>query len=380
MPLEPSLPFCRRVTYAAFSAVFFLLVSGLTSADELQLNPNHPTRYTVVKGDTLWDISARFLKSPWHWPKIWKINDQVSNPHLIYPGNVIVLRMVDGRPELSIEGKETGTTKEAVPSFSAAEKDSTAGTETVPNDGRTTKLSPGVHSESLDSAIPTISPSSILPYLTRPLAVDSSELAEAGYVTIGLDDRIALGNKSQFYARGLDDPAIEYYSVFRPGKAIHHPETGEFLAFEALYLGDAQLLELGDPSKLVVTQVKQEIVPSDRLLVAPRQVSAPYYYPHPPKAQVQGRIVSALNAVAELGSHSVVGISLGTREGMDEGTVLRIMRHAGKSKDPMTRKNYALPDEETGLLLVFRTYEKMSYGLVMSATQPVHLLDTVITP
>jgi len=353
--------------------IALLLISPvLTRADVVQLKPDHPERYTVVKGDTLWDISARFLKSPWHWPKIWKINDQIKNPHLIYPGDVVVFRMVDGKPELTVLRKETLPVIPAVP---RAPEEAPAAA-----DSRTVKLAPRVHSEPLEAAIPTIPPNAILPFLTRPLAVSESELDKAGYITVGLDDRIALGNGSQFYARGLTDDGPEYYHVFRPGSAIRHPDTGELLAYEALYLGDAHRLEPGDPSKLVVTQVKQEIIPTDRLLVAPKKASLPYYYPHAPKNLVEGRIVSALNAVAEIGTYAVVGISLGTREGIEEGTVLRVMRHAGTHKDPITRERYKLPDEESALVLVFRTFEKMSYALVMSSTRPVHMLDAVITP
>jgi LysM repeat protein len=361
---------------------FFLPIIALlltspahTRADQVQLAPDHPERYTVVKGDTLWDISTRFLKSPWMWPKIWKINQEIKNPHLIYPGDVIVLRMVNGQPELSVLRKET--LAPALPSLPAGAKAPEAAPAT---DGRTVKLEPQVHAEPLESAIPTIPPNAILPFLTRPLAVGENELEQAGYVAAGLDDRIALGNGSLFYARGLKDGGPEYYQVFRPGKAIHNPDTGELLAYEAVYLGNAQRLETGDPSKLVVTEVKQEIIPSDRLLAAPKKASLPYYYPHSPKTQVVGRIVSALNSVDEIGPHTVVGISLGTREGVEEGNVLRILRHAGTAKDPVTREQFNLPDETSGLLLIFRTYEKMSYALVMNATQPVHLLDTVTTP
>jgi hypothetical protein len=147
-----------------------------------------------------------------------------------------------------------------------------------------------------------------------------------------------------------------------------------------MYLGDARLLDSGDPSKLVVTAVKQEIVPTDRLLASPKKAALPYYYPHAPKTKVEGKVVSALNAVGEIGPYAVIGISLGTREGIEEGTVLRIMRHVGTHKDPVTRERYQLPDEESALVLVFRTYEKVSYALVMTATRPVRLMDTVITP
>jgi len=357
----------------------FLTTASLARADEVQIKPDHPERYTVVKGDTLWDISTRFLKSPWHWPKIWKINDQIKNPHLIYPGDVIVFRMVDGKPELSVLRKET-VTAPGLPSLPESAKEREPAAAAAPADGRTVKLSPQVHSEALDAAIPTIPPNAILPFLTRPLVVGENELEEAGYITTGLDDRIALGNGSQFYAPRLKDESPEYYQIVRLGKPIRHPDTGELLAYEAVYLGNARRLETGDPSKLVVTDVKQEIIPTVRLVEAPKKVSLPYYYPHAPKTQVEGRIVSALNAVAEIGPLTVVGITLGTREGIEEGNVLRVMRHAGLHKDPVTRERYKLPDEESALVMVFRTYEKMSYALVMTATRPVHMLDAVITP
>jgi len=364
------------------SSFFLLIIASLlispanTRADEVQLKSDHPERYTVVKGDTLWDISTRFLKSPWMWPKIWKINQEIKNPHLIYPGDVIVLRWVDGKPELSVLRKET-VGAPGLPSLPESAKEPTT---TAPTDGRTVKLEPQVHSEPLDAAIPTIPPDAILPFLTRPLVVGEHELEEAGYITTGLDDRIALGNGSLFYARRLKDDGPEYYQVVRFGKAIRHPDTGELLAYEAVYLGNAQRLETGDPSKLVVTEVKQEIIPTDRLVEAPLKTSLPYYYPHAPKSQVEGRIVSALNAVDEIGPYAVVGVTLGTREGMEEGTVLRVMRHVGTQIDPVTHQRYKLPDEKSALVMVFRTYEKMSYALVMTATQPVHMLDTVVTP
>lgn len=363
-------------------AVLLMASPGLSRAEDVQLQPDHPERYTVVKGDTLWGISSRFLKSPWLWPKIWKINQGIKNPHLIYPGDVIVLHMVNGKPELSVLRNEI-VPSPALPSLPAAAKTAEAPTSpasAAATDQRTVKLEPQVHSEPLQTAIPTITPDVILPFLSRPLAVGKNELKEAGYVTTGLDDRIALGDGSQFYARGLKDDGTEYYQIFRPGRPIRNPDTGELLAYEAVYLGNARRLEAGDPSKLVVTEVKQEIVPTDRLLVAPKKASLPYYYPHAPKNQVKGRIVSALNSVGEIGPLTVVGISLGTREGIEEGNVLRVMRHVGTAEDPITHKNYELPDEESALIMVFRPYEKMSYALVMTATSPVHLLDTVTTP
>lgn len=357
-----------------FGAILIMLfaVPAFARADVVSLKPDHPERYTVQKGDTLWDIATRFLKSPWHWPKIWKINEQIQNPHLIYPGDVIVLRWVEGKPELTVLRREKLPLAEAPAAEPAAEAP-------APDDGRTTKLKPRVRVEPLEAAIPTIPPNAISPFLTQPLVVDEDELERAGYITVGLDGRIVLGDHSQFYARGLRVEA-EHYHVFRPGKAFRHPDTGELLGYEAIYLGDARLLEPGDPSKLEVTRVKQEIVPADRLLVSPKTAALPYYYPKAPDKPVHGRILSALNAVSEIGPYAVVAISLGEREGIEEGHVLRILRHAGEHLDPVTRELYPLPDEESGLLMVFRTFRKMSYAVVMHATRPVHVLDVVATP
>jgi hypothetical protein len=347
-----------------------VLLAAPIRADEVQIKADRPDRYTVKKGDTLWDISARFLQSPWHWARVWKINDQIKNPHLIYPGDVVLLRYVDGKPELTVLRREKMPLPEAAPGEPAPPPTPVTGID---------RLQARVHVEPLGGAVPTIPPNAILPFLTNPLAVGERELEQAGYITIGLDDRIALGDHSEFYARGVkgDD---EYYQIFRQGAPIKHPDTQEILAYEALYLGDARKLEGGDPSKLIVTSVKQEILPTDRLLASPGRAVLPYYYPSAPTRQVYGRIVTALNAVAEIGSFAVVGITLGKRDGIEEGHVLRVMRHVGKRRDPITRDNYNLPDEESALIMVFRVYDKVSYALVMSATRPVHLLDAVITP
>ena len=373
----------HRLPSGAFlSAIALIIVTALPAAaqaDVVQLREDHPDRYTVAKGDTLWDIATRFLKSPWHWPKIWKINQQIQNPHLIYPGDVIVLRFVDGQPELTL--LRTGK----LPAPAPAQKAGVVPSESVivgpaPSGISTVKLSPRVHAESLREAIPTISPSTIAPFLSQPLAVGEQDLDDAGYITVGLDNRIALGDHSEFYARGLAVDDQEFYQIFRKGNPMYDPESGELLAFEAVYLGDAIRLESGDPSKLVVTRVKQEILPSDRLLAASQNLTLPYYYPHPPESQIRGQIISALNAVAEVGPFTIVAINRGKREGIEVGHVMRIMRHVGEHQDPVSRENYRLPDEPSGLILVFRTYQKVSYALVMDATRPIHINDSVVTP
>jgi hypothetical protein len=374
------MPMSRRNLSLLAVLTTVLITATLAWADVVKLAPNHPDRYVVVKGDTLWGIATRFLQDPWRWASVWKINQQIKNPHLIYPGDVIVLTYVDGQPVLSV------LPRQQVPA-GGGETTPAAGPATEPLKepppelgSNVVKLRPQVRAEELKEAIPTISPDAILPFLTQPLVVGSRELEQAGYVTVGLDDRVALGDGSQFYARGLKDRSAEYYQIFRQGAPLKNPETNELLGYEAMYLGDAQVLREGDPAKLVVTRVKQEIVPTDRLLAEPKRASLPYYYPHAPETQVRGRILTGINGLREFGSGSIVCISLGEREGMQEGHVLRIMRFVGKLKDPVTRGFYDVPDEESGLLMVFRVYEKVSYALIMNAAQPIHLNDSVRTP
>jgi len=348
-----------------------LTAAGPAAADTVRLKPDRPERYTVVRGDTLWDIAARFLESPWHWPRVWTINPGIRNPHLIYPGDVIVLRYVDGRPELSLLRQEKLT---------PGGGDRSGGTAGTGGDLRVVRLAPRVHSEPLEQAIPTISPEVILPFLGQPLVVGERELEQAGYITVGLDGRIALGNHSEFYARGIEGEPGEHFHVFRPGPELRDPRTGEVLAYEAIYLGDAELLRAGDPAKLVVTEVRQEILPTDRLVAAPPRPPLPYYFPHAPERPIEGYVIGAQNAVGEIGSYAAVALSVGRRDGVEEGHVLRVLYRQGRHTDPLTRADYALPHEESALLLVFRTFEKVSYALVLHATRPVNLLDLVSTP
>jgi hypothetical protein len=305
---------------------------------------------------------------------------------------VIVLNWVNGKPELSVlrnekvpvvpEGQTAAPLGEAQAqpeTVAQAPKEAPLPPPHAGSTGRMQKLSPSAHGQPLGGAIPTIPPDAISPFLTQPLAVGQGELDNAAYVAVGLDDRVALGDNSEFYARGLKGED-EYYYIFRPGRPIRNPETKEILAYEAIYLGDAKLIESGDPAKMVVTRAKQEILATDRLLPAPAHVPLPYYYPSAPSTQLSGRIASALDAVAEVGTFGIVALTLGERDGVQEGNVLRVMRHVGERKDPITRRNFKVPDEESALVMVFRVYEKVSYALVLNSTQPVHVLDAVVTP
>lgn len=383
----------KNLLSAGVILALLALTAAPLSADTVDLKADHPDRYVVQKGDTLWDISARFLKDPWRWASVWTINEQIKNPHLIYPGDVILLTWVNGKPQLTVQREQqpapppTEAPAEAPPAPTEAGPptaiEEPAGT--TPSGMPVVKLKPRIHVSPIEEAIPTISPEVIAPFLTQPLAVGRRELEKSGYVAKGLDDRVALGNGSEFYARGIrnqnkgENPP-EYYQVFRKGGALVHPDTGETLAYEATYLGDARMLEPGDPSKFVVVRAKQEILPTDRLMAAPEKPALPYYYPRAPEKMVKGRILSAVNGLREFGPTTIVAISLGQRDGIEQGHVLRIMRHAGKAKDPVTGGKFKLPDEESGLLMVFRVFDKVSYAIIMDATQPIHIHDALRTP
>lgn len=372
----------------------------VTTGDQVALKADHPERYTVVKGDTLWDIAARFLNSPWQWARVWKINEQVENPHLIYPGDVILLRWVDGQPQLTRltqqkvapppppvvapveeQRKPAEWPKEEEAPVPIPKPDLDKPRITI---GDRERLQPKVRSSSREAAIPTIDPSAIGPFLTRPLVVGKTELERAGYVTIGRDNRRALGTNDEFYARGLDGDKTEYYYIFRKGRRIQSPGSRRTLGYEAIYLGEAKMLDHNkgrrDASKLIVTKAVKEILPTDRLWPAGKTPPLPYYLPHSPKKNVKGSIVLGHNQATRMGAMSVAVIDLGEVDGLEQGHVLRIWRHVGEDTDPVTGRKYNVPDEPTGLMLVFRTFKRTAYGLVMSADRPVYIHDVVTKP
>ena len=331
----------------------FLLTSCVSSwaaTTSPEMRPDHPKRYTVQQGDTLWGIAARFLKDPWRWPEIWQRNTAIKNPHLIYPGDVLVMNMVDGSPELKVLRRKV------------------------------VKLSPAIYAEPLEDAIPTIPPSAIQPFLSSPLVIEKGGLSDSGHVAIGSDGKIAMGPYSILYARGLPESDAKFYRILRPGKRFIDPVTGEFLGQQASHVGDARMLTPGETARLEVIRSHGEVSPGDRMIPAPDDIGLPYFSPSAPEYDVRGFIIDAPGGVAEVGPLSVVVISVGTRENIEPGHVLRVLRDAGQAHDPVTRETFRIPEEESGLLMVFRAFKKVSYALVMKAVRPIHVLDVVETP
>jgi hypothetical protein len=334
--------------------VFAALFAGSLYATDVALNPEHPDRYVVAKGDTLWDISAMFLRDPWLWPEVWYVNPQVENPHLIYPGDILTLVYVDGKPQLQMS----------------------RGYPTV-------NLSPQIREESLDNAIPTIPLDAIQAFLTRAIVVDKDALKEAPYVVASAGEHVITGVSDRVYVRGIDDRDNSVYDIFRPGGPYIDPDTEEVLGYEALYIGTGPIEQYGDPATLFLAETTREIRVSDRLRPADQSTPVTHFQPHAPDTDIEGHIISVIDGVTQIGQFNVVAIDLGTREGIEAGHVFRVFQRGQVIKDMVSGKRndtVRLPDEDAGLIMVFRTFEKVSFGLVMKATSAIHINDFVRTP
>ena len=333
-----------------------LCSSWVLTAGSVELNPSHPERYTVVKGDTLWDISAKFLHAPWLWPEVWHVNPQIENPHLIYPGDQILLSYRDGKPILTLQRGRP-----------------------IAQDN---KLSPEVRVSALETAIPTIPIDAIAQFLTRPYVLQQGELDSAPYVVHFLDDHIVGGAGISLYARSIEQPQPNHYAVVRPGKPYQDPETDEVLGYQATYVGNADLLRTGDPAKLLITSSEIEAVIGDRLVEVDEANPMVNFQPHAPKAMVQGRIISVLNGVSQIGQYNVVVLNKGARDGIEPGHVLEIMQGGHEIRDVVLGRGakVTLPLEDAGHLMVFRSFERVSFALIMDATKPLHVHDWVRTP
>lgn len=338
-----------RVIFGAIIPLFF---SASLLADTLKINPSHPDRYTVVKGDTLWDISGRFLQKPWKWPQLWENNPHIKNPHLIYPGDVLSFSYVDGKPRLSLT--------------------------------RNVKLSPTIRESSLEDAIPLIPADAITQFLTSPKVVNETDLANAPYVIDFAGEHLIAGAGDRIYVRSITEPESLSYTVYRQGKPYLRAGTDEILGYEAIYIADTTLETAGDPATLAINKSDSEVRIGDRLMVSSAGELALNYFPHPPETQISGSIISVLNGVSQIGQHNIVVIDRGAEDGVETGQVFDIYQRGRIVPDQFhdidETTAVQLPDEIAGELMVFRPFEKVSYALVMEATAAIHLLDKVKTP
>ena len=367
----------------SITALGFFLVSLGAIAQQAQgplaLKPDAPERYIVVPGDTLWGISQRYTDSPWRWPELWNMNkEQIRNPHLIYPGYVILLDRARG--QLSISRGESGQAESGIAGTpgtgtgTAAAETGTPGLE---------RLSPKVRSDALaKEEIPSIPPAIIEPFLKRPLVIEPDGLDRAPTIVGTQQDRVILSAGNAAYVRGIANSKEDSWYVYRKGIPLVDPDTNQTIGYEAIYLGTAQVTRPGDPATVVLSSAVQEVGPGDKLVPAGDAV-VPNYAPHAPGTQIRGRIMSiygGLNKVGEAGQYSVISFNRGRANGLEVGHVVALYSAGGTARDVTTSEKIKLPEERAGLAFVFRVFDRISYALVMYVTRPVATLDVVQNP
>lgn len=351
---QPSRSSLRQRLKQTFAVALSCLLLPLSSLAQPQLKENFPSTYTVVAGDTLWDISGMYLQNPWMWPEIWHVNPQIENPHLIYPGDRLALVYVDGKPRLVI------------------------------NRSGEIKLTPQMRTSELGSGIPAIPLETISPFLTRSRVFDSKEMDPAPYIIAGPDRRLLTSAGEKIYGRGPLTGDNRMYGIYRPGQVYKDPVTREVLGIQAREIGSTRILRFPEnEDKVFTAQVNtsnEEIRISDRLLpFADTDVGATFY-PKAPEVDVDGLIIAVEGGVSSIGRYDVVTINKGKREGLQEGDVLSVLRAGQRVKDTVERETVTLPDEEAGLMIVFKAFEKVAYGLILESTRPLSLYDKVANP
>ncbi len=361
----------RRLLIISLLAGLGLTAQVPTRADEFQIQDGAPDRYVVVKGDTLWDISGRFLKQPWRWPEIWRLNkEEIKNPHWIYPGDVIVLDRSQHPPRLSLEGHGAA-------GGDAAGKDGLG----ADADGKRVRLSPGIQSAPHQAAIPSVALRDVQPFMGHPLVVDAGELDSLPKVVAFDGHRSLASMGDDLFVSGELPAGATVFQVFHPGPALVDPVTKEVLAYRADYVGDVRLSEQGEISRLKVMKGDREVGLGDRLMV-PESTSELSFVPSAPPKQVGGQVISTTDEHTMAGRHEVVVVSLGARDGIQPGTILAV--YPAESEVDMQHQvddsHLTLPETRSGLLFVFRAFDRVSYALVVQSQRTLHVLDAVRNP
>lgn len=341
--------------------------AAMASGGAPALAPNAPDSYVVKRGDTLWGIAKVFLRDPWFWPEIWQVNKQIQNPHLIYPGDTLRLVYIDGRPRVTLQRG-------------------------VMERGDSARVLPRVRSEPLESAITTIPYAAVAAFMSKPTVLANEQIKGAPYVFSTRNSHLIISNGDTLYARGFQSPAETgmHYNVIRVGDPLRDPDDDRIVGYDGIFTGSGHVTRGGEPATLIMTESSRETVPGDKLFAGGGDVPLDFT-PSPPKVKTNGRIIAVSDGVTVIGQYQVVVINRGARDGLVPGNVLAVFEVGGYVRDTvdngylggMSRlgaKNVRLPDERTGTFMVFKTFDQISYGLIMEAKDIIRVQDLVENP
>jgi len=351
----------RNLLGAALTAVAIAIAvpAGVASGQQgidrsvIPVAPDAPQSYVVQPGDTLWDISSRFLTDPWYWPEIWHVNPQVANPHLIYPGDTLALTWVDGQPRVTVAS------------------------------GGPTRLSPRVRENPLNDAIRAIPYENIAAFMSRPGVLTEDQIKGAPYVAYGRDHRLASSVGNDIYVRRLSKvPAGSRYSIFHVGDELKDPDDGDVLGYQGIFTGEADLKQHGDPSTMLVVDSARETLEGDILLPIQGELKLDFL-PRAPKSEIEGKVMSVIDDRTVVAQYDIVILNRGVRHGLEPGNVVAIHREGLEVRDITPNAvsgTLMTPEERLATVIVFKSFDRMSYGLVMESEREIHVGDTIRNP
>jgi hypothetical protein len=366
-----------------------VLLPIVSYADSPEIRENAPDRHVVVKGDTLWDIASTFFKDPWKWQEIWGLNkDTIKNPHWIYPGDIVLLDRSAGTLHVGESSQQTVALDTSAASTNATSSNNNLSTSKSNSNlnlnlnSNVVRLSP--HSREISSehnAIPTIPLSAIAPFLTKPLVVDDVDLSGAPKLVGTYEQRTLLATNDVAYVRNMPADKGTQWQVYRPGQTFFDPDTKENLGHEVIYLGDASVEKFAPISELRIIKAVLEIAKGDYFTQS-TEAFASSFEPHAPASQISAKIISIYGGVNQAGQNAIITINKGARDGLENGHVLALYQKGEFIKGGTIFKsdNVVLPGVRYGLIFVFRTFQKVSYALVLQSRIPVQILDTAQTP
>ena len=343
----------------------------IATGSNIPLTADAPDEYVVKTGDTLWDISKVFLRDPWYWPEIWYVNPQVENPHLIYPGDVLKLVYIDGQPRVTVADRGGPT-----------------------ESGGGKRLSPQVRREPLSQAVTAIPYDVIASFMGRPTLLDENQVKTAPYVVALRDGHVVGAVGNEIYAKGVGSAAADTrYSVIHVEEKLYDPQTRELLGYSGMYVGSGPVATTGDPAKLLLTDSTREALQGDKLFPESVDVNVDFV-PHAPTSDIDARVIAVRNHTV-MGQYQVVALNRGQRAGLEPGHVLAISQAGGVVRDTFSKggmratttstsrgvgKAVKLPDERIGLAMVFKSFDRMSYALVMETSHEIRQGDLARNP